>query len=172
MVGAGDAAIALPEFDDAGAAPMDGHEAQLWAEAAMDAGDPEDRMRLADQVGCEGMRERATAQPELRMTAIAAMQYCRDYGELPWLARIAQDGGDAEARAALESIVELAARPRRATDPEDALELHEGCATLLDLARGADRPRDRRVLAVRALRMLAERGCVKKTDIPTELDAK
>ena len=30
----------------------------------------------------------------------------------------------------------------------------------------------RRVMAIRALRMLSERGCVKKVEIPTELDAK
>jgi hypothetical protein len=79
---------------------------------------------------------------------------------------------DDDAKAALESIVELAARRRRATDPEDADELHAGCVALLDLARSTERSKERRVLAIRALRMLAERGCVKRADIPTDLDAR
>ena len=66
----------------------------------------------------------------------------------------------------------MAARPRRATDPEDADELHAGCGALLSLARSASRSRERRVLAVHALRMLAERGCVRRADIPTDPDAK
>ena len=99
------------------------------------------------------------------------MQFCHDFSELPWLAQVGTTGTDDEARAALDAVVELAARPRRATDPEDADELHVGCGALLDLARGAERPKERRVLAIRALRMLTDRGCVKKADIPTELDA-
>jgi hypothetical protein len=153
--------------DDA-AVPMDPRELAQWA-AAKD-GDPEELGRLARLVGCEGLRERADT-PELRITAARAMQHCGDFSELPWLAQLAAGASDDEARAALESIVELAARPRRATDPEDADELHAGCAALLDLARATDRPKDRRVLAIRSLRMLADRGCVKPADVPTDLDA-
>jgi hypothetical protein len=148
---------------------MDAREAAQWAAAK--EGDPEELARLADLVGCEGLRERGEAA-EQRATAIRAMQYCRDFSELPWLAQIGAAGGDDDARAALETVVELAARPRRATDPEDADELHAGCGALLDLAKAADRPKARRVLAIRALRMLSERGCVKRSDIPTDLDAR
>jgi hypothetical protein len=153
--------------DDA-AVPMDSRELAQWAAAS--EGDAEELGRLARRVGCEGLRERADA-PELRTTAARAMQYCGDFSELPWLAQLAAGASDDEARAALESIVELAARPRRATDPEDADELHAGCAALLDLARATDRPKERRVLAIRSLRMLADRGCVKRSEIPTDLDA-
>jgi hypothetical protein len=152
--------------DDAGDA-MDAREAAQWAAAK--EGDPEELMRLADLVGCQEMRERAE-RVELRPTAIVAMQYCHDFSELPWLAQQALDGSDADAKAALESAVALAARPRRATDPEDADDLHNGCTSLLGLARAMERPRDRRVLAIRALRMLAEYGCVKRADVPTDLD--
>jgi hypothetical protein len=148
---------------------MDAREAAQWAAAA--AGDPEEWMRLSRLVGCEGLRDRAS-QPELRSTAIHAMQYCPDYSELPWLAELAGEENGAEARAALETIDDLAARPRRATDPEDADELHVGCTALLALARTPSRPKERRVLAIRALRMLSERGCVRLADIPTDLDAK
>jgi hypothetical protein len=150
-------------------APMDARESAQWTAGRQ--GDPEELMRLEDLVGCEGLVERAARQ-ELRETAIRAMQYCPDFSELPWLARWATEGTTAEARAALETIDELAARPRRATDPEDAEELHEGCAALLDLARAQSRPRERRVLAVRALRMLADRGCVRPADIPADLGAR
>jgi hypothetical protein len=163
-----DSADATAAGDDAGGEPMDAREAAQWAAAK--EGDPEELTRLADLVGCEGLRERAS-DAELRPTAIRAMQECRDFSELPWLAQVAGEGSDADARAALDSIVELSARRRRATDPEDADELHAGCGALLALARATDRPRERRVLAIRALRMLSERGCVKRADIPTDLDA-
>jgi hypothetical protein len=162
-------AAAGAESDD-GAVPMDAREVAQWA-AAKD-GDPEELMRLADLETCTGLHERSVQQPEVRPTALAAARYCRDFSELPWLAQVGTEGSDADARAALDAIVDLAARPRRSVDPEDADELHTGCASLLTLARTHDRPRDRRVLAIRALRMLADYGCVKRPDIPTDLDAK
>lgn len=168
--GAGDAAPAA-STEGAGPPAMDAREAAAWAAAGGKDAEPEELARLADLVGCVGLRERAD-EADLRGTALRAMQYCRDFSELPWLAQVATTGTDEEAKAALDAAVELAARPRRATDPEDADELHTGCGALLELARGADRPKGRRVLAIRALRMLSERGCVKKAEIPTELDAK
>ncbi len=154
--------------DDAGG-PMDAREADAWARA-QDGGDDDD-LRLADLVGCEGLRERAGATP-LRRIAVRAMAHCRDFSELPWLADIGAHGADAEAIAALDAIVEQAARVRRATDPEDADELHSGCTELLALSREPGQPVPRRVRAIRALRMLSERGCVKRADIPADLDAK
>jgi hypothetical protein len=151
------------------AAPMSEREAAQW-EAAKEGEDAE-LMRLVDLVGCEGLEQRAGTK-ELRATALAAMAYCPEFTELPWLARVGMEGNDADARAALEAVVEQAARPRRSTDPEDAEELHAGCQTLLALAKDASRPKERRVLAVNALRMVSERGCVKAGEIPTELDAK
>jgi hypothetical protein len=148
---------------------MDAREAAQWAAAAQ--GSPEEQMRLIDLVGCAGVRDRARER-DLRATAISAMQYCPDFSELPWLAELASEKSDTEARAALEAIDELAARPRRATDPEDADDLHAGCGALLALARSTSRPRERRVLAVRALRMLSERGCVRRDEIPRDVDVK
>jgi hypothetical protein len=156
---------------DAGdeADPADPREAAQWS--AAHEGEPEELMRLADLVGCEGLEEGA-ARLELRSTALQAMQYCRDFSELPFLAQVGFDGSDDDARSALTSAIALAARPRRSVDPEDADELHTGCTTLLSLARGLERPRERRVLAIRALRMLSEYGCVKRADIPADLDAR
>jgi hypothetical protein len=150
--------------------PMDAREASQWAAAAAQ-GEPEELMRLEDLVGCDGLRDRAR-EPNLRLTAIHAMQYCTDFSELPWLVELAAEKNDTEARAALEAIDELAARRRAATDPEDAEELHAGCGGLLDIARSTSHPRERRVLAIGALRMLSERGCVKRGEIPTNLDVK
>jgi len=163
--GGADAPVATPSAEDSGPSPMDAREAAAWAVAVA-----KDLARLADLVGCQGLRDRAD-QTELRGTAIRAMEYCGDFSELPWLAQVGTAGNDDEARAALDVVVELSAMPRRATDPEDADELHVGCGALLDLARGVARPKERRVLAIRALRMLSERGCVKLRDIPRELDA-
>jgi hypothetical protein len=154
---------------DDGSEPADPRVAAQWA-VAQDGGEPEELMRLGDMVGCQGLEEGAS-HPEQRPTALLAMQYCHDFSELPFLAQVGAEGSDADARVALDSAVALAARPRKAVDPEDADELHTGCGTLLALARASDRPRDRRVLAIRALRMLSEYGCVKRADIPVELDA-
>jgi hypothetical protein len=161
-------AIAIVADADTGDA-MDSRETAQWA-AAKD-GDPEELMRLEGLVGCEGLHERA-ADDALRNRALQAARYCDDFSELPWLSQVAADGADGDARVALESAVALAARPRRSVDPEDADDLHVGCSALLVLAQAPDRPRERRVLAIRALRMLSEYGCVKKADIPVDLDAR
>jgi hypothetical protein len=154
--------------EDAGD-PMDSREAEAWARA-QDGGDDDD-IRLADLVGCSGLRERAE-DPRLRRTAVRAMAQCQDLSELPWLASVGARGADADAIEALDAIVAQASRVRKATDPEDADELHEGCSALLALSRAAQQPPARRVRAIRALRMLSDRGCVKRADIPGDLDAK
>lgn len=166
-VAAAGAGTAAALEDDAG--PMDAREAEAWARA-QDAGEDDD-VRLTELVGCEGLRERA-GDPRLRPTALRAMANCPDFSELPWLAEVGTTGGDAEALVALDAVVEQAARVRRATDPEDADELHAGCGQLMALASAKDRPAPRRVRAIRALRMLSERGCVKRAEIPADLDAK
>ena len=150
-------------------APMEPMEAEAWARAV--SGVDEDRMRLADLVGCDSLRERADV-PAQRSTAIRAMSFCTDFSQLPWLASIASTGRDDEAADALDSIVDQAARTRRPTDAEDGQELSAGCQSLLELARAPRQPRARRVMAVRALRMLSDRGCVKRAEIPADLDAK
>ena len=151
--------------------PMDEREVAQWAAASANDGDPDDRMRLVDLVGCIGLRQRA-ARADLRMTALRAMEYCSDFSELPWLVEVGTTGSDAEANVALDAIVQMAARPLRSVDTEDNDELRAGCATLLALARASDRQKERRVLAIRALRMLAERGCPADGGIPTEFDVR
>jgi hypothetical protein len=165
----GEVPSAATLLGDAGM-PMDPIEADLWARAR--EGDADDLMRLADRLGCGTLEERAQASADLRITTIRAMAFCRDFAELPWLANVAASENDEEAAASLEAAIDLSARPGRATDSDDVEELKEGCDALLSLAKATDKPRTRRVGAVRALRMLVDRGCVKREDIPTDVDAK
>jgi hypothetical protein len=169
----GEAGLApVAEDEDGGAAPMTEAERTAWSEA--DGGEPAELARLVDLVGCDGLRERASGPggAAVRSLALRAMSYCPDFSELPWLADLASTASDDVAAQALDAIVDQAARPRRAVDPEDADELHTGCAALLALAKAPDKARPRRIGAVRALRMLVDRGCVRVADIPTDVDAK
>lgn len=146
---------------------------ELWRRAA--GGDADDLARLADAEGESGLTAKAARDPGARLTAIRAMAYAPEPGAfagLPFLAEAARGGDDAQANAALESAIDLSARPRRATDPEDAAEMKEGCDILLGIATDAKAARARRVQAIRALRMLAERGCVDTHALPTDLDAR
>ena len=154
--------------DHEGGEPMGAREGEQWARAK--AGDQDELIRLTELIGCTGLRERAS-EPALRRTAIAAMAHCPDFSELPWLVEVGTTSQDDEALDALDAVVDQAAAVRRATDAEDADELHAGCGALLALARTPAAPRPRRVRAVRALRMLADRGCVKAADIPHDVDA-
>jgi hypothetical protein len=152
----------------------------LWARAMSDAGTGDDLARLADREGGGGLAGRGSADPGARMTAVRAMAFVPDpqaFEGLPFLADVARGSNDEEAIAALDSAIDLAAHPRRAVDPEDAAELKRGCDELLALAvdreAGAKNPKilARRVKAIRALRMLVERGCVDPAAIPTDADA-
>jgi hypothetical protein len=140
----------------------------LWASAR--DGDAEDLMTLASQEGAVGLVE-AASDTELRPTAIRAMGFARGWAQLPFLARVGGGKDDAEAKVALDAVLELAARPRRAEDPEDSDELREGCEALDGLARDAARPRARRVLSIRALRMMPCPAS-KAGELPTDLDAR
>ena len=89
-----------------------------------------------------------------------------------WLARLATSDEPIESRVALESLGELASRPRRAADVEDALEIRDAMADLLSIARDKGRPNVARIAAIRALRMYADRGWVTQGAIPSDLDAR
>lgn len=138
---------------------------QMWA-AAKD-GEVEDLATLAVHEGAAGLVE-AASDADLRPTAIRAMAHARGWAQLPYLSGVASGKDDAEAKLALDSILDLAARPRRSEDPEDASELADGCEKLVGLARAADGERARRIAAIRALRMMP----CPKADLPTDLDAR
>lgn len=160
-------AIASADLD--AGEPLDPRDVELWARAT-DGGD-EDLARLAQREGSAGLVERG-ADVAKRMTAIRALAYAQDFVALPWLVEIAWGKDDGEATASLDSIAELAARPRRAVDPEDGAELRAGCDRLLALAKSDKLSKERRIVAIRAIRMMADRACATAEEIPTELDAK
>ena len=137
----------------------------MWTSAR--AGGAEDLLSLATHEGAAGLVE-AAADPDLRATALRAMGFARGWAQLPYLAEAAAGTADDDALVALDSVSALASRPRRSEDVEDAEELREGCEKLGALARDAARPRDRRIGAIRALRMMP---CPKQ-EIPTGLDAR
>lgn len=155
------------EGAEAQGAPRSEVELRAWEFAA--EGEEEDLATLAVREGAAGLVE-AARDPSRRATAIAAMGHARGWAQLPFLADAALAKDDGEAASALASVVALAARSRRSEDEEDAAELAEGCAKLAALARAEDRPRERRVPALRALRMMpcpAPDG-----GLPTDLDTK
>lgn len=155
-----------PPPADAGAAAARDHAA--WKHA-LDGGD-EDLAALAVHEGAAGLVE-ASNEPGSRKIALRAMAFARGWAQLPTLATVAAGDNEEDARVALDVMVDLAARPLTTEDPEDAEELREGCEKLLALARDKGRPRERRLPALRALRMMpcpaSDAGAM-----PTAFDAK
>jgi hypothetical protein len=141
---------------------------RVWTEAK--DGDESELMRLANREGAIGLVERSV-DPRYRLTALRAMGYTTGYVAFPELGNAAKIGPEDEATVAVDSATMIAAQKRRQVDPEDALELRDGCDRLLEAAKDTSRPRAVRVGAVRALRMLTDR-CVKAGDIPTDVDVK
>ena len=138
----------------------------MWTAAR--EGSTDELASLATHEGAAGLVE-AAAEPQLRPTAIRAMAFARGWAQLPYLTKLALGSEDEEAKLVLESIVELAARPRKQDDPEDADELVQGCKDLTGLAKDSAKEKDRRIGALRALRMMP---CSGRADLPADLDAK
>ena len=144
----------------------------LWANAA--SGDPDDLARLADREGA-GELARAgsdTQDAAKKLTAIRALAFADGYAGLPFLASEADGADAARVTAAADSIDALAAHPRRAVDPEDAVEFRAGCNQLLITAKNKAKPRQLRVALVRALRLWQDRACAPAEEIPTDVDVK
>ena len=118
-----------PEVDD------------LWARANdEDGGTEDDLARLARREGVAGLIERG-AHPAWRRAAARALGQTRGFSALAWLAEVGASDDDGDAIAALESAVDLAAQPRRATDPDDAEEIRAGCDKLGSIANTERRSR-------------------------------
>lgn len=150
----------------ADAGPTADRDLAMWTRArTAEEGSEEDLMSLAVHEGAAGLVEAATI-PELRVTALRAMAYADGFAQLPTLAEVASGGDDAQAIVALSSAVTMGQRPRRQVAAEDAEELEDGCAKLGALATNEKAQKNRRVLAIRALRTLPCKG-----DFPHDLDA-
>ena len=88
--------------------------------------------------GRAGSSSAASGDPASRMTALRAMAFAPEPGASRGCRSSPRRRAARTTRrpsAALESAIELAARPRRAIDPEDAAELTAGCDALLALAQ-------------------------------------
>ncbi len=142
----------------------------MWSHAR-DGGTEEDLAALAVQEGGAGLVE-AAGDPALTSTAIRAMPFACGWTMMPYLATTLGGEDEALAKLASASLQELAARPRRAEDAEDVDELREGCEKLGGVARDKDRAKDRRIGAIRALRMMPCPPWPAGSAIPTDLDAK
>ena len=153
----------LAAAPDAGPSAL--RDVAIWASAR--EGQVEDLASLATHEGALGLME-AADEPTLRPTALRAMGYARGWAQLPFLVTTASGADDDEAKVSLDSVLELAARPRRSEDVEDEAELREGCEKLGTLARDTARAKERRIVALRALRMMP---CPKQ-ELPTDLDAR
>lgn len=129
---------------------------RAWDEAML--GQADELARLAGVEGPAGLAERA-GDPARRLVALRAMGYTNTFDGLPLLGDAAAHDPEPFALAAVESAAMLAARRRRPTDPEDALELHDGCAKLGVAAADGTRPAEVRAGAARARWMLVEWGC-------------
>jgi hypothetical protein len=130
-----------------------------WSAAA--SLEPEDLSRLALREGSAGIVAGATSDAK-RKIAVHALAFGEDFDALPFLGEVA-GGADAPlALAAADTAGVLAARRRMALAPEDALEVREGCDRLLAVAKDASKPRPLRLKVLRALRMLADRGCARE----------
>jgi len=141
---------------------------ELWSRA--EDGEADDLARLAQREGATGLVDAARGRKRMPVVALRALAFAEGLSALPYLAEAASGADEKEADAALESLAAIAARPRVAVDPEDAVEMKEGCDALLALARDAARPRGRRAAAVRFLRMMSDRGCARAADVPTDVD--
>jgi hypothetical protein len=167
---AGAGAVLVPLAADAAAPERTPEVDDLWRRAQNeDGGSADDLVRLARREGVAGLIERG-AHPGLRRSAAFALGYTEGFSAMAWLGEVASSDVEEDALAALSSAIMLAAQPRRAVDPEDAEELRVGCDKLGALAKTPNASRKRRVLAIRALRMLSDKGCAK--EIPTDLDAR
>ncbi len=139
---------------------------EAWERAR--EGDDDELARLARLKGVPGLLAGLEATGPARAVAIRALGVAPGLGQVAALARMAEVGEEADATLALESIRTIAARPRTAEQVEDAAELREGCEILLRIAKSSNAARNRRRLALGALRMFADRGVVPTAELPAD----
>lgn len=139
---------------------------EAWERAR--EGDDDELARLARQKGVPGLLAGLEAPGPPRAVAIRALGVAPGYGQVAALARVAEVGEEGDSTLALESIRAIAARPRTAEQVEDAAELREGCEILLRVAKSPNAARNRRRLALGALRMFADRGVVSISELPAD----
>lgn len=144
---------------------------ELWKRAL--EGDPMDLARLSDREGAVGLLEALEEGGPIGKTALAALPYADD-AEIAYqrLGEIVRQLEPSAAGPIVETIGDIAERARRQVEPLDRDGMKYAADGVLELAKNAKAPVAVRATAVTALRLLAERGAVNATQIPTDLDAK
>jgi len=143
----------------------------LWRRA-LDR-DPIDLARLADREGAGGLLEGLEEGGPIALAALAALPFADDAdAAFQRLGEIVRQLDPAATAPVLEAIVDMAARPRRQSEPVDPPGLRTCAEALMTLAERKSLAKSVRAPAISALRLLAERGAVAAAAIPTDLDPK
>ena len=144
---------------------------ELWRRAL--ERDPIDLARLADREGAGGLLEGLEEGGPVALAALAALPFADDAeAAFQRLGEIVRQLDPAATAPVLEAIVDMAARPRRQTEPLDPPGLRSCAEALMTLAERKNLSKSVRAPAISALRLLAERGAVAAAAIPTDLDPK
>ena len=144
---------------------------ELWRRAQ--EGDPVDLARLADREGAGGLLEGLEEGGPIGLAALAALPYAHDAdAAYQRLGEIVRQLEPSAAVPVIDTIAQIAARPRRQTEPLDPPGLKSCADALLGLAERKSLAKNVRAPAISALRMLAERGAVNASSIPADLDPK
>jgi hypothetical protein len=143
----------------------------LW-QRALD-GDRVDLSRLADREGASGLVDGLEEGGPIGLTALASLPYAED-AELAYrrLGEAVALSDPDDALPFVETILALASRRRRQTEPLDPPGMRSSADALLEVARNKSAPARTRAASISALRMLSESGAVQAAAIPTDLDMK
>lgn len=143
----------------------------LWRRA--EEGDPVDLARLADREGAGGLLEGLEEGGPIALAALAALPFAHDAdAAYQRLGEIVRQLEPAAALPVVATILEIAGRPRRQAEPLDPPGLRSCAEALLGLAERKSVAKNVRAPAISALRLLAERGAINPSSIPTDLDPK
>lgn len=168
-----DVADAAPPPSLADASPKESERTkdELWRRAL--DGDPADLARLADREGAGGLLEGLEEGGPIALAALAALPWADDAdAAYQRLGEIVRQLDPAATGPVVQTILAMAARPRRQTEPLDPPGLRSCGDALLALAERKGLAKGIRAPAISALRLLAERGAVSTAAIPTDLDPK
>jgi len=144
---------------------------ELWRRAL--EGDPADLARLADREGAGGLLEGLEEGGPIGLAALAALPWADDAdAAYQRLGEIVRQLDPTATLPVVQAIVDMAARPRRQTEPLDPPGLRSCAEALLTLAEKKSLAKSVRAPAISALRLLVEKGAVSAASIPTDLDPK
>jgi hypothetical protein len=144
---------------------------ELWRKASSE--DPLDLVRLADREGAGGLLEGLEEGGPLGLVALEALPFADDAeSAYQRLGEILLQIDPVESAPVIHAITGIAVRPRRQAEPLDPPGARSCALALLTIAQKKSLSNAVRAPAITALRLLAERGAVEPSVIPTDLDAR